>query len=392
MLQPNNTEKESRLFTGRTSVMKNIEDSISNNNFAAVLAHSGFGRTAILKHLSQKKDYFYLDMRKFSLSPENFAVDLIGSICFFNSTEKSASVAAFQSIDKLKSLKLNKKCIDIIYNINNELQKIKPDQTLLLKEAFRFAEAYASETKKQTIILNNFDELLKLNNFAQVKDALKIFFETISKNKNASFIIASSAAQVMKAALKNFTKDIIEIPPLSLEETKELFEKIAGKTEERIIKEVDQLTDGMPMFIKTIAERFSKEKTNDTQKNIKLIRYLLLSEITTKNSSSYSYCSRLFTDSLNRARGEALLKTILKVVSQNEPLRLTEVARLVYRSGPVTKSLLERLVEVDLIVKTDKTFDFANSVLKMWCKLMFSNIEFKEVPDEKYLSESGGLQ
>ena len=138
MLQPNNTDKESKLFTGRKTVMKSIDDSISKKDFAAVLAHTGFGRTTVLKHLAQKKGYFYLDLRKLSLSPENFAVDLIGSICFYNNkdTEKGVNVAAFQSIEKLKSLKLSKREADIISTIDNELQKIKPDQKLILEKAF----------------------------------------------------------------------------------------------------------------------------------------------------------------------------------------------------------------------------------------------------------------
>ena len=95
---------------------------------------------------------------------------------------------------------------------------------------------------------------------------------------------------------------------------------------------------------------------------------------------------------LNRARGESLLKIILKAVSQNTPQRLTEISRLIYRSAPVTKSLLERLIEVDLLVKSGNTFDFANPVLKVWCRLMFSNTEFNDSPDEATLEEFGAYR
>jgi hypothetical protein len=382
MLQPNYTEKESKLFTGRTSYLKQIGESISKKNIAAVLSHSGYGRTTLLKHYAAKNNAAYIDLKKASLSPENFAVEFISSIC-----SKTP-----QTVDNLKQLKLGKRCKEIISTVDNELQKIKPDQGLILKSAFMFAEEFALEQgKKTTIILEHFDELLKLNNFSQIKSILDIFFDSIARNKSCSFIISSSSVHLMKRRLKKYTSDIIEVQPLSMVETKELFEKMAGKTDERIIKELHKLSAGTPLVVKSIATRFKDEKTADTQKNIALLKYILISDLTTTTSQSYFYCSKLFTDSLNRARGEALLKTILKAVSKNQALRLTEIARLVYRSGPVTKSLLERLIEVDIITKTDNTFDFTNPVLKQWCSLMFSNIEFNDIPDEKVLSGVGGL-
>ncbi|MBU2561952.1 MAG: hypothetical protein KKD17_06675 [Nanoarchaeota archaeon] len=392
MLQPNYTEKESKLFTGRTYYIRQVEDIISKKNLAAVIAPSGLGRTALLKHLAAKHRYIYLDLRRFSTTPESFSVELIGTVCFFHLAKDPSELSAFQGIERLKELKLGRRCADIISTVDNELQKIKPDQELLLKSAFGFAEEFAAEhNRKMTLIINSFDELLKLNNFSQVKDILGLFFNSISKNKSCSFIISSSSAHLMKNALKKYTPDIVELQPLSLPETKELFEKVTGKSDERVIKEAHSISAGMPLIVRSIASRFKEERSADAQKNIGLVRHILTSELATVGSASYSYCSRLFTGSLNRARGESLLKAILKAVSQNRPLRLTEIARLIYRSGPVTKSLLERLMEVDLLVKTGNTFDFANPVLKLWCRLMFSNVEFDETPDERSLAGFGGL-
>jgi hypothetical protein len=391
MLQPNTTDKESKLFTGRSSIISSINNTLSKKHIAALLAPSGYGRNSILKHFAAKPGHIYIDLRKLSLSPENLAVDLIGTICFYHLAKQQSELLKFQSIEHLKELNLPKPCKDILSTIDNELQKIKPDQQLLLTSAFSFAEQYAaSENRKTTILLNNFDELLKLNNFSQVKDVLELFFTTIKSSKHASFVVTSSAVQVMKSLLAKYVTDVLEIPPLDLSETRELFEKCAGKTDDRIIKEAYRLSAGLPLVVKMMALRFKGEQSNNTQKNITLIKYILLSELATTTSQSYFYCSKLFTNSLDRARGASLLKTILKVVSQNKPLRLTEIARLIHRSGPVTKSLLERLIEVDLIAKDGNTFDFANPVLKTWCRLMFSNIEFNEIPDEKSL-EQGGL-
>ena len=46
----------------------------------------------------------------------------------------------------------------------------------------------------------------------------------------------------------------------------------------------------------------------------------------------------------------------------------------------MTKSLLERLIEVDLLSKEQKTFDFSNPALKVWCNYMFNEVEFDDYP------------
>jgi hypothetical protein len=390
MLQKTVSEKEDKLFTGRQHYLKQLEDKVSKKNIAALLAPSGFGRTTLLRQFAARTGAFYIDLRKISIPPENFAVELIGTVCFLSFAKDQSEFADFMSIEKLKQLKLGKDCADIISTVDNELQKIKPDQQLLVKSALEFPENLAAEKKKRfTVVLDSFDELLKLDNFSQIKDAVELFFNSIARDRSCSFLISSSAVSQVRQAVKKYISDIVEISPLSPEETGELFEKIAGKSDERVIKEVHRISAGLPLIVRSIASRFRDEKTADAQKNIALVDHILVSELATTTSRSYFYCSSLFTESLNRARGESLLKAALKAVSQNRPLRLTEIARLVYRSGPVTKSLLERLVEVDLIRKDGNTFDFSNTVLKLWCRLMFSGIGFDETPDAQQLKSAG---
>jgi hypothetical protein len=392
MLQPNYTDKDSKLFTGRSSYLKKLEESAAKGRPIILLAPEGFGRTTLLRHFAAKTDSLYIDLSALSLSPESFAVDFIGAVCFLGIAKDISELGGYQTISGLKQLKLGRRCSDIISRIGNELQKIKPDQQLLLRSAFSFPDEFAAEHgKKSVLVINSFDEVLKFNNFSQVKDAVSLFFDSISKARSCSFVLSSSAVHLMKQHLKKHPIEVIELSPLSLDETKELFEKLAGKADDRVIKEVHVLSAGIPIIVKGIASRFAKEKTTDVQRNIRLVKYILVSDLATTTSQPYSYCSRLFSSSLSRARGETLLKSILKVVSQNNPLRLTEIARLIYRSAPVTKSLLERLVEVDLIVKKDNVFDFANPVLKLWCRLFFSSVGFSEFPDERTLSGIGGL-
>lgn len=389
MLQQTKT-KEEVPFVGRDSIISQLEDSVSRKKTIAVLAPSGFGRSALLKQFGKKHEAFYIDLRKLSLSPESFAIEFMGTVCFLALGKKAGTLQDCQSIEKLKSLKLNARCSDIISTVDNELQKIKPSQELIVESAFQFADEISTDSKKvRAVLLNNFDELLKLNNFSGIKNILAMFFETAAKNRNSAYIIASSSVRMLRSLLKKHSISVVELPALEIGETKELFESIAGKSDERIIRETFTLSAGIPSIVKRIAIRFREEKKADIQKSISLIRHILISDLATTSSGSYVYCSRLLSDSLNRARGETLLRAILRTVSQNRPMRLTEIARMIYRSGPVTKSLLERLIEVDLIRKTDSTFDFSNPVLKEWCRLMFTGIEFSDIPDEQALADKG---
>jgi hypothetical protein len=392
MLKAHYKEKSEALFTGRIPYLSRIDENVAKGRHTLILAQSGHGRESLLKNSVAKGNAFYLDLRKLSLSPENFAVEFVSNVCFFNLAKDHSELRDYQQLSDLRKMKVGKRCIEKLDIIDNELQKIKPDQSLLLRSAISFAEDLAVEQDKRSFIaLNNFEEILKFNNFSQISDSVGLFFSAIAHNKKCSFVLSSPAIFQMKRLLEKYDIDTIEVAPLTVDETRELFTRIAGKADDRIIKEVHAQSAGIPVVISSIASRFKEEKTADVQKNISLIRYILVSELATKSSLPYFYCKKLFTESLNRARGESLLRNIVKVMASNTPLRLTEIAHRIYRSGPVTKSLLERLIEVDLVVKHDKVFDFANPVLKEWCRLMFGNTEFNETPDEDTLREFGAL-
>jgi predicted transcriptional regulator len=443
MLQSKNRERELELFTGRTSYLAQLAEAVSKRKIAAVIGCSGLGRGFLIrKYLSDYiTDYMadykadaniadantkgtvistgakntgtknpearaeFVDLKRLSLSPERFALEFIGILCYSQLSEHE-NLSEYQTIEKLRQIKLQPKCAEIIKIIDNELQKIKPDQELLLRAAFNFAEEFATEQKiKLVVALENFDEILKFNNFTGIKDAVKLFFEVFGEKnrrkekegRNSSFVLSSSAVNLTTAALKPFqdTIKLIQLRPFDRDETEKLFEKTAGKTTEEISKQAYELSAGFPVIISELAREYKKQIKNGAKPGSTLLKRIFFFHLANPQSVSYFYCSKLFTNSINRARGESLLKSILKAVSQNKPMRLTEIAKKIYRSGPVTKSLLERLIEVDLIEKQDKQFVFSNPVLKQWSRLMFNNVELDEIPDEKELKrilEEKGLE
>ncbi|MBI2101213.1 hypothetical protein HYT53_01255 [Candidatus Woesearchaeota archaeon] len=345
----------------------------------ALLGARKSGKTSILKeHLKNAKDVVavYIDLGKISLNPENFSVEFIGNVifhCLKKPLREYKKFLLLENIVRFEDELKSKNAFSLVKNVENELLKIKPNQKLLVESAFRFAEAWGKEANRKFLIaLDNFENLLDLNNFSQIKDVISIIdFEA----RNVSYIAASSAVRQI-LALKKF--ECYEIKNLEKNEAAELVKSITGKAEQKTVDEIFALSNGHPLVTISISKKYNE--TKDAKK-------AFLIELLQKNNSVYNYCNESLNYYYNRARGQTLLKTILKTIA-NEELRLSEIAKKIYRSAPVTKSIIERLMEVDVIYKKDNKFYFADNVLRLWLKLTSQGYEFDEIPDDKILDEA----
>lgn len=345
----------------------------------ALLGPRKSGKTSIVKeHIKNAKDVVpvYIDLEKISLNPENFAIELIGSIAFQFLKRPLSEFKKFLLIEHLLKIEnelKSKNALSLIKAVQNELLKIKPDQKLLVDSAFRFAESLGKDTgRKFLIVMDNFENLLDLNNFSQIKDVLSIIDFGC---ENVRYITASSAVKESLASLKKF--ECYEIKNFEKDEASELVKSIIEKAEQKTIDEIFALSKGHPLITALIAKKYTE---------VKDVKKAFLIELLQKNSQIYSYCSESLDYYYNRARGQTLLKAVLKVIA-NEELRLSEIAKRIYRSAPVAKSILERLMEVDIIYKKDSKFYFSDNVLRLWVKLSSHGYEFDDAPDDRILDE-----
>jgi hypothetical protein len=72
---------------------------------------------------------------------------------------------------------------------------------------------------------------------------------------------------------------------------------------------------------------------------------------------------------LHRARGYGALKGILGILSDDEPLTLTEIALRLQRTPGSTKDYLSWLEDVDLVHVHQKRYTFADPLLRLWVRL-----------------------
>jgi len=320
---------------------KHYIELLSSRRNILLIGSYKIGKTSLLKEFLEKnKGIVYVDFSKISINPENFAVEFI------------CKIAKQESLEKLYEKKSLFKG-DFIEKINNELQKIKPDQKLLIEWAFSFADSL-----KTDLLIDNFDEFLGLNNYEQIKDIMSLFFSF--KLPNVRFVLTSSSDLEKIFSGHNFLVE--KIKNFDKKETKELVVKIVGKVSDKVIKDIFELSNGYPYYVYSICLRYKK---------IKDVKKAYSEDIFSEDGLIYNACKFEFFNSLSKARGKTLLKTILKVLSENNNLRLNEISKKIYRSSPVTQSLLLRLISVELIVKSDGRYTFANPVLKEWVKNYF---------------------
>ena len=344
----------------------------------ALLSSRKSGKTSIVKeHLKNVKDVVpvYIDLEKISLNPENFSVEFIGNVIFSFSRKglhDYKKLLLLENLLRAENELKSKNAFSLIKVIENELLKIKPNQKLLVESAFKFAQELGKDNNKKFLIaLDNFENLLDLNNFSQIKDVLStIDFDA----QNVSYIATSSAIKQSLTSLKKF--ECYEIKNLDKSEAIKLIESIIGENK-KSSEEIFALSKGHPLITTLISKKYNETKD---------VKKAFLVELLQKNNPIHSYCNDALSYYYNRARGQTLLKTILRVIA-NEELRLSEIAKKIYRSAPVTKSVIERLIDVDIIYKKDNKFYFSDSVLGIWLKLTSQGYEFDDIPDDKILDE-----
>ncbi|MBT7903129.1 hypothetical protein HN587_04630 [Candidatus Woesearchaeota archaeon] len=364
-------------------------DALRKNSNIAVLGPNSCGKETLIKtHFASLKPKHALicDLNRLSISPEQFSIEFVGTIVWSYFSNNSVERSKYYDADFLIEQALSKQCKEIIGVIQNELQKIKPDQTLLLESAFDFSEYFAKHIKqKMSIAFLNFENLLDFNNYSQIRDILDLFFTRMNSHKHVNYIFSSSFTNKLTGLLK-YRVDLLEMKYWDKDATIHYIEKVLKYNFDRhVISQIYNFSGGIPFLVRTLSKSLYlkfKEEQSTKQDSFKISNENLFAffvqNLSSKFSPLYSFCNKTYSTALTNARGATLLKVVLKVMTHNPDLRLTEIARQVYRSGPVTKSLLERLMEVDIIKKEGKVFVFATPLLKIWCKLMFNNISIKD--------------
>ncbi|CAN5884586.1 hypothetical protein BH18ACI5_BH18ACI5_18560 [soil metagenome] len=223
-----------------------------------------------------------------------------------------------------------------------------------------------------TFLLDEFLELRTFESFPGLRSVLCDMVGALGSSGNRFVLTtryAARAHRLLRDAPQQF--EIIHVAPLSVAEIRATIahgHDEGGGEDDRMRDElarlVHALSDGRPAYARLIADAASSVEMRGTSDPVSALAALLAPGGALSNACRFCYELRL-----HRARGYGALKAILDVLSEEEPLTLTEIALRLRRTPGSTKDYLSWLEDVDLIVSRQKRYSFADPILRLWVRL-----------------------
>jgi hypothetical protein len=160
--------------------------------------------------------------------------------------------------------------------------------------------------------------------------------------------------------------EAIQIPPLDVTEIRDglAAPDWPGGDIEDTARTVHALTDGHPAYAQILLQAMARSRRPDEADPVAALAALLEADGALARRLLWSYELRL-----HRARGYGALKAILAILSEEEPLTLTEIAHRLQRTPGSTKDYLSWLEDVDLVRVSRKRYTFADAMLRLWVRI-----------------------
>ncbi len=229
-----------------------------------------------------------------------------------------------------------------------------------------------------TFLLDEFLELRTFESFPGLRSVLRDLIGALGASGNRFVLTtrySARAHRLLRDAPAPF--EIIHVAPLSAAEIRATLpgahgeeHGIRGNEEEHdrerdeLARLVQTLSDGRPSYARAIAETAVSMASRGGPDPVGALAALLAPGGQLAHACRFSYELRL-----HRARGYGALKAILEVLSEEEPLTLTEIAQRLRRTPGSTKDYLSWLEDVDLITSRLKRYSYSDPMLRLWVRL-----------------------
>jgi hypothetical protein len=253
------------------------------------------------------------------------------------------------------------------------------------REAFDATLAFLDTTRAAgfapaTFLIDEFLELRTFESFPGLRSVLRDLLAALATSGNR-FVLTTRymarAHRLLRDAPAQF--EIVHAAPLTTAEVRATLPGVhtdEGATEppemedardrarDELARIVQALSDGRPAYARAIAETATAMASRSAADPVSALAALLA-----PGGQLAQVCRFCYELRLHRARGYGALKAILEVLSEEEPLTLTEIALRLRRTPGSTKDYLSWLEDVDLIVSRQKRYSFADPMLRLWVRL-----------------------
>ena len=302
---------------------------------------SKIGKTAALRAVATKRDkVLFLPLKLAGTSPEHFALDVASMLLAQNDWEHYANYRGIGNLLR-HGTKQPPGLAAAIHTIDNELQKIKPDQRLLVETALSVPGILSQ--KKITVIIDDADSMLALANYGALKDP----FSCIKQQPNVTWLLSTT----LPLPIKGFQH--IVLSPFSFTEIKELLSPYS--LDDASLSQLHKYTIGMPSLGISFAKGYDQKRS---------VKRHYIHQLLSPSSDLHQYAKEELTSLLGNARGATLLEVVLRILAEHGPLTLSDIARKLYRPAPVTQSILLRLLEVGLIQRDGRLYSIKSGILR----------------------------
>ncbi|MCD4844796.1 MAG: hypothetical protein K8R25_09950 [Methanosarcinales archaeon] len=393
-----------KLFTNREHLRSEIKISLNQleKGRGKHLCFCGLrkiGKTELLKYsLSEQilsSQVIYLDLEEAGLTPEAFVKYYYCMIGYWILTKGQVSPQKYHNVNFViqEAIKNNETTIaNTGLALNTELEKINIDQRYILELVFGLLESVAIEKNSFAVVfIDEFQEILQLNNFRQIKNIIALFRANLQKQNRTRYIIAGSATRILENIICDASSPIFghftlrHIEPFTKEDTFEFTDKLIKRLTDMEKYMVYKLTGGHPYYIYSLCNRLEimLERYGRMEE---MVKKAFVFEVCSKEGDINMHCNYVFSISLAQARGYASLRTILLELAQEDGLKLSQISRKVQRGTGEILTYLNNLINVDLLIKRDKKYYFKDQVLRYWLLKFRLGIE-PMLPTDRIMNE-----
>ena len=217
-----------------------------------------------------------------------------------------------------------------------------------------------------TFLLDEILELRTFESFPGLRSALPELARALAHSRNR-FIVSTRftarARRWIEAAPERF--ELVPVTPLAPADVRETLGAEASPAEaDELARVIHRLSDGRPRYARALLDEMLAQRKEGVADPISALAASLSPNGELDGRCRFSYELRL-----HRARGYGALKAILQVLSEEEPLTLTQIAQRLDRTAGSTKDYLSWLQDVDMLTCQRKRYTFADPLLRLWVRI-----------------------
>ncbi len=310
-----------------------------------VVGPCGAGRTSLLRRLHEDfgpRDSQYVNVERVATTPERFLAALTVDSPFLETRPTPALLTPRQAFDAILAFLAGARGID------------HGPATFLLDEVLEFRT---------------------FESFPGLRRALPELLAVVASSPNR-FVLASRYAARTARALSSASPKFVVMPMPALADD-ELARMVAAALpasrpaaaadgeHDWLAGLIGSLSGGRPAYARAIVEAMASRAGVDAAADpVSALAAQMEGDATLCSMCAFSYELRL-----HRARGYGALKAILEILSEEEPLTLTEIAQRLGRTPGSTKDYLSWLEDVDLVAVHQKRYRFRDPLMRMWARL-----------------------